>query len=65
MHRFIGVIGAQLSTEDMIELAKYQAQENRLDAPHIRNMYISLQLTNMLKKLLGRDVKLIFNTKYN
>lgn len=57
-------VQAQLSTDDMIELAKYQAEENRLEAPHIRNMYISLQLTNMLKKLLGKDVKLIFYTKY-
>lgn len=55
---------AQMSTDDMITLAKYQAEENRIDAPHIRNMYVSLQLTNLLKKLLGRDVKLTFNTKY-
>lgn len=54
---------AQMSTEDMIQLAKYQAEENRLEAPHIRNMYMSLQLTNVLKKLLGRDVKLIFNSR--
>lgn len=62
MHRFLQ---AQLSTDDMIQLAKYQAEENRLEAPHIRNMYMSLQLTNVLKKLLGRDVKLIFHTKYS
>lgn len=61
VHRYLR---AHMSTEDMLALAKYQAEENRIEAPHIRNMYISLQLTNLLKKLLGKDVRLVFNSKY-